>query len=95
MAAFLPPPDHLKFEEEKEDAGTRWWQCLRAVGRQWNMTRGGAEGVGQGKWEADDTTRGGRGQTMRGKRAAEDTTRGSSSQQQKMVEHARAGVCLC
>jgi hypothetical protein len=56
--------------------------------------RGGAEGAGQGEWEADNTTRGGRGWTMRGKRAADTTTRGSSLQQQKIVEPARAGVHL-
>ena len=38
--------------------------------------RGGAEGVGQGKREADNMTRGGRGQTTQGKQVANDTTRG-------------------
>jgi hypothetical protein len=56
--------------------------------------RGGAEGAGRGKREADDTTRGGRGQTTQGKQAADNTTRGSSSGWQKMVELAHAGVCL-
>jgi hypothetical protein len=56
--------------------------------------RGGAEGAGRGKQEADNTTRGGRGRMTQGKRAADDTIRGSLSQWQKMVEPARAGVCL-
>ncbi len=56
--------------------------------------RGGAEGAGQGEREADDTTRGGRGRTTQGKQAADNTTRGLSSQWQKMVESAHAGVCL-
>jgi hypothetical protein len=56
--------------------------------------RGGAEGVGQGKREADNTTRGGRGRTTQGKRVADNTTRGLSSGWQKMVEPAHAGVCL-
>ncbi len=56
--------------------------------------RGGAEGAGQGEREADDMARGGRGRTMRGKLAADDTTRGLSLRWQKMVEPARAGVCL-
>jgi hypothetical protein len=38
--------------------------------------RGGAEGVGRGKQEADNTTRGGRGWMMQGKRVADNTTRG-------------------
>jgi hypothetical protein len=56
--------------------------------------RGWAEGAGRGEREADNTTRGGRGRTMQGKQAADNTTRGLSLQWQKMVEPARAGVCL-
>jgi hypothetical protein len=56
--------------------------------------RGGGKGAGRGEWEAADTTLGGRGQMTRGKQAADNTTRGLSSRQQKMVEPARAGVCL-
>ncbi len=56
--------------------------------------RGGAEGAGQGKQEADNTTRGGRGRTTRGKQAADDTTRGLLLRWQKMVEPASAGVYL-
>jgi hypothetical protein len=56
--------------------------------------RGGTEGAGRGKREADDMTRGGRGRKMQGKRAADDTTRGLLSRQQKMVKPTHAGVCL-
>ncbi len=68
---------------------------MRWAGRGRHDERGGAEGAGRGEREADDTTRRGRGRTTRGKRAVEDTTRGSSSQQQKMVEPAHAGVHRC
>ncbi len=48
MAAFLTPPNCPNSKEEKKDAGTRRWQCLRAVGRRWNMTRGeGQRGQGE------------------------------------------------
>ncbi len=43
MVAFLLPADRPNSKEEKEDAGMRRWQCLRATGRQWNMTRGGGQ----------------------------------------------------
>ncbi len=56
--------------------------------------RGGAEGAGQGKREADNTTRGGRGRTTQSKQVAEDTTRGLLLQWQKMVEPAHVDVCL-
>ncbi len=55
MAAFLPPSNRLNSKEEKEDAGTRRWQCLRAAGRQWNMTRGGGQ-RGRGKASEKRTT---------------------------------------
>ncbi len=55
MAAFLPPPDRPNSKEEKEDAGTRRCQCLRAAGRQWNMTRGGGQ-RGRGKASRKRTT---------------------------------------
>jgi hypothetical protein len=53
--------------------------------------RGGVEGVGRGKREADDTTRVGRGWMTQGKQAADNTTRGLSLQWQKMVEAALFG----
>jgi hypothetical protein len=56
MAAFLLPPNCPNSKEEKEDAGTRQWQCLRAARRQWNMTRGGGQRV-QGKASGKRTTR--------------------------------------
>ncbi len=55
MAAFLPPPDRPNSKEEKEDAGTKRWQCLRAAGRQWNMMRGGGQ-RGRGKASRKRTT---------------------------------------
>ncbi len=56
MAAFLMPPDRPNSVEEKEDAGTRRWRCLRAAGRQWNMMRGGGQ-RGRGKVSGKRTTR--------------------------------------
>ncbi len=55
MAAFLPPPDSPNSKEEKEDAGTRRWQCLHTAGKQWNMTSAGGQ-RGQGKAGGNRTT---------------------------------------
>jgi hypothetical protein len=55
--------------------------------------RGG--GRGGGVRQAESGRPEWRGRTTQGKWAADNTTRGLSSQQQKKVEPACAGVCLC
>ncbi len=73
MAAFLPPPDCPNFKEEKEDAGTRQWQCLHATGRRWNMMRGGGQ-RGWGEASEKQTTRLERGGGRRCKASGRRTT---------------------
>jgi hypothetical protein len=95
MVVFLLPPNHSNSKEEKEDAGTRRWQCLRAAGRRWNMMRGGGQ-RGWGKASGKRTTRleGGGGGRCEASGRQTSPTRGSLLLWQKMEEPAHLGVGL-